>query len=309
MERPIPTSSGMAARPARVDPPGQRIKAITLMCIATAMFSGTDATAKYLGAHAGLPVIELVWLRYVTQFLIMLVALSPWGFVWVLRSAKPMHQMLRSVFLLGSTALNFLALRHLRLDQTVTIMFLTPLLVALLAGPFLGEWVGWRRLLAIMFGFLGMLVVVRPGFGGIHPAAMFSVGAMLCYASLILQTRWLSAFDRAEITLFYSMFAGVFGLAPFALAGWVWPGGGLVWLWFAIMGACAAVGHYLLNLAHRIAPASVLAPFVYTGLVSMSALGWLVFGDLPDQWTLLGGSIVIASGIYLVLRERKVKGL
>ena len=291
----------------RADPPGQRLKAMGLMCLATALFSGTDASAKYIIAHAGIPMTELVWLRYLSQFAVMLIAVSPWGFTWVFRSVKPAHQLLRSVFLLGSTLLNFLALRYLRLDQTVTIMFMTPLMVALLAGPFLGEWVGLRRLIAILVGFLGMLVVVRPGFGGIHWAAIFSIGAMLCYAGLILQTRWLSSYDRSEVTLFFSMFAGVVGMAPFALSDWTWPSEAQVWLLFAFMGAGAAAGHYLLILAHRFAPASVLAPFVYTGLITMSALGWLIFDDLPDHWTLGGGAIVIASGIYLVLRERKVK--
>ena len=132
--------------------------------------------------------------------------------------------------MVSTTACNFLALRHLRLDQTVSVAFLAPLIVALLAGPFLGEWVGWRRLVAIFVGFIGVLIVVHPGIGGLHPAFAFAFGGMLAYAFFMLLTRYLAAYDAPLVMLFYSILLGTFALAPFAIWQWVWPQTPFEWL-------------------------------------------------------------------------------
>ena len=161
-------------------------------------------------------------------------------------------------------------------DQTVTIFFLAPLLVALLAGPLLHEWVGWHRMMAILAGFLGVLLVMHPGFGTLHWAMLISLVATFGYALYNLSTRYLAAFDPPEVTQTYTPLAGL--------------------------------GHWLLILAHRHAPASALAPYIYLGLIWMSAAGFLVFGQVPTVWTLSGAGVVILSGLYLFARERKVLG-
>jgi drug/metabolite transporter (DMT)-like permease len=281
-----------------------RLKAIGLMILAVSLFSCLDATAKYLTSVVQLPVTQIVWLRFLGQFLLVVVALGGVNMPRLLATRKLKHQILRSLVLLASTAGNFLALRHLRLDQTVTIQFLVPLLVALLAGPILGEWVGWRRLIAILVGFIGILIVIRPGVVPLHPAVLFALGSMLSYACFILLTRYLTAYDRIDTTLFYSLIAGTFFAAPFALADWVWPAGAFVWMLLVSLGVWAGAGHYIFILAHRWAPASTIAPFIYVQLVSVTALGFLLLGDLPDLWTLVGSAVIIASGIYLLHRER-----
>ena len=129
-------------------------------------------------------------------------------------SSRPWLQIGRSLLLLGSTMLNFLALRYLQLDQTPSILFATPFLVAMLSGPLLGEWVGWRRWSAIIVGFAGVLVVARPGFGGIQWAALLSVAALVCYAFYIISTRMLSRTDSSETTLFYSNLVGAAIMCP-----------------------------------------------------------------------------------------------
>ena len=199
---------------------------------------------------------------------------------------------------------NFLALKHLRLDQTTTIGFLTPLTVAVLAGPLLGEWIGWRRAIAVLVGFGGILLAVRPGFTQVHPAVLFALCSMLCYAVFSIVTRYLAPFDRAEVTLFYSLFAGTVVVAPLALADWVWPESPFIWTLLLSMGLWGGLGHYLFILAHRHAPASVVAPFLYISLLTHSTAGFLVFGQVPDQWTLAGAGVVILSGLYLLHRER-----
>jgi drug/metabolite transporter (DMT)-like permease len=280
------------------------LRAIGLMSIAWALFACLDTTAKYLGSMTELPASQVIWTRFLGQFLAMVAVLGLLAVPSLLRTRKPAHQLVRSVLLLGSTAFNFLALRHLRLDQTTTIGFLTPLMVALLAGPFLGEWIGWRRSLAILVGFAGILVAIRPGVTTVHPAVLYSLAGMLSYAIFSIITRYLAPYDRAEVTLFYSLLAGSFLVAPFALAEWVWPASSLAWVLLLSMGAYGGLGHYLFILAHRHAPASTIAPFLYVTLITHSAAGFIVFGQVPDAWTLSGAFIVILSGLYLFQRER-----
>lgn len=274
------------------------------MCLALALFSILDTTAKYMATVADLPVTQVVWCRFVSQFLLIMMVAGVVSMPRLLTTRRLKHQLARSVLMLFSTVLNFLALRHLQLDQTQTVYFLAPFLVALLAGPLLGEWVGWRRMLAIIVGFSGILVVVRPGYAKLDPALLYAFGSMLCYAEFMLLTRYLATYDAPEVTLFYSLLAGTYVMAPFAIVDWVWPSEPKLWLLLASMGFWGGLGHYIFIIAYRHAPASTLAPFIYLGLLTHMAGGYLVFGQLPDQWTIAGASIVIASGVYLLHRER-----
>jgi drug/metabolite transporter (DMT)-like permease len=283
------------------------LAAIGLMCIAVSLFACLDATAKYLKAQTDLLLPQIVWMRFLGQLVVISCVVGIVNLPRLVRTQKPWHQALRSIFLLGSTAFNFGALAYLRLDQALSIQFLTPLLVALLAGPLLGEWVGWRRMIAICVGFLGILVAIRPGFASVHPAVLLAFGCMVSYALFSLSTRYLSAYDPPEVTLFLSLFAGGLLFTPLALLHWVWPANAFTWLLLGMLGVFGSAGHFLFILAYRSAPASTLSPFVYSQLVAATAIGYLVFGDLPDGWTIAGAAIIIASGIYLLHRERVVK--
>jgi len=249
-------------------------------------------------------VLEVVWARYTFGFLLALAWPNPINRPGLMRTTRPGLQIGRSALLLGSTALNFFALKFLQLDQALTIVFATPFLVAALAGPVLGEWVGPRRWAAIGVGFLGVLVVTRPGFNAIHPAAALSAGGALCYALYSLATRILARTDSTETTLFYTNLIGVIVMTPIVGLVWTTPDSLLIGLLMLAAGALASLGHYLLIFAHRLAPASVLSPFIYSQLAWTVALGFFVFGDVPNRWTLAGAGIVIASGLYLLHRER-----
>ncbi len=273
------------------------------MMLAVTTFACLDTTAKYLVTRAQLPLPQIVWMRFLGQMLMILLVMGLVSVPRLFTTRRLRLQLLRSGLLMASTVLNFLALRHLRLDQTMTIQFLSPMLVALVAGPLLGEWIGWRRLVAIMVGFAGIVVAIRPGFAEVPPGVVFAFGCMLTYASFMLITRYLSAYDPTDVTLAYSMVAGVVLAAPLAIAEWTWPADRYIWLLILSMGLWGALGHYIFIVAYRLAPASTIAPFIYTQLLSMTMFGYLVFGDLPDQWTLIGSAIVVASGIYLVHRE------
>jgi drug/metabolite transporter (DMT)-like permease len=298
-----------AAQPSRAATlaAADRLKAIGLMCLAVAFFSALDTSAKYLVTQAHLPVVQIVWSRFLGQFLIMLSMLSVLPVTAFLRTRKLKLELLRSFLMVSTTAGNFLALRHLRLDQTISVVFMAPLIVALLAGPFLGEWVGWRRMIAIFTGFIGVLIVVHPGIGDLHPAFLFAFASMLAYAFFMLLTRYLAAYDPPLVMLFYSVLLGGFALAPFAIWNWVWPQTLGQWLILGMLGVLGGTGHYLFIHAYRLAPASTVAPFIYMQLLTMVMFGLIVFGDVPDVWTLAGASVIVGSGIYLLNRDRRLR--
>jgi drug/metabolite transporter (DMT)-like permease len=279
----------------------QRLTGIALMCAAVATFSCLDATGKYLLRY--MDPLQIVWARYFGAFLLAFIFLNPMTRPRMMVTARPFLQIGRSALLLGSTALSFFALRYLQLDEALAILFSTPLLVALLCVPLLGEWVGWRRWTAISVGFLGVLIVARPGFSGLHPAALLTFAGAVCYALYVISTRVLARSDSSETTLFYSNLVGAVAMLPIVPFVWSAPQSALVVALMVLIGALGSGGHYLLIRGHRLAPASALAPFIYTQMIWTTALGFLIFGDVPHYWTIVGGSIVIVSGLYLLHRE------
>ncbi|MGE0847141.1 MAG: DMT family transporter [Flavobacteriaceae bacterium] len=295
------------AKPASGDDPAERLAGIGLMCLALLCFSCLDTTAKLLSRD--FHTFQIVFARYLGHLVVVAAIVSPARSSLLWRTRQPLLQFVRGLLLLGSTMCNFLALQYLQLAETMSIFFSTPLLVAALAGPLLGEWIGPRRWAAVLFGFAGILVVTRPGLGGMHPAALFSVGAALCYAFYAIVTRVLMSRGEGVLaTQFYGALIGTLCVLPLVPGHWQSPHDDLSMALMLAMGAFGAIGHGLLTLAHRIAPAPVLSPFIYTQIVWMVSLGFLVFHDVPNPWTLVGAAIVISSGLYLLFRERRVKG-
>ena len=280
-----------------------RLLAVLLMCAATVCFSGIDSSAKWLGMR--LPEAEVVWARYVGAAFFSLLVVRPLSRPQVFRARRPWLQLVRSALLLGSTYFNFLALTKLQLAETSTISFLSPLFVALLAGPWLGERVGGPRMAAIAVGFLGVVIATRPGTSAFQPIVFVAIAGVVCNAFYGLTTRMLAGRDSAETTLVWTSIAGVVAATPFLPWFWVTPQGPKVWAIMALMGASGAFGHWLMILAHQRAPASAMAPFGYTQLLWMIVIGWLVFGDAPPGATLIGSGIVIGCGVFLAWRERR----
>jgi drug/metabolite transporter (DMT)-like permease len=284
----------------------RRLRAIALMCGACACFAGLDASAKFLSGH--IDTLQVVWARYASAFALTFLVSNPLTRPGLVFTTRPGLQIGRSLLLLFSTLLNILALRYLQLDQTVSILFSTPFFVTLLSGFVLGEWAGWRRWTAIAIGFSGVLLIARPGFGGMHPAALLCVAGAICYSVYNISTRILARTDANETTLFYSNFVGSVAALPALPFVWTTPHEPIVIALMVLIGALGSVGHYLLIAAHRLASATVLAPFIYSQLIWAIAAGYLVFGQLPSEWTLIGAAIVIASGLYILYREHKLKG-
>ena len=281
----------------------EHLRGIVLMIGAYAMFSLLDASAKYLLPQLNPPTI--VFMRYVIGLLLALLWIASRREPQLFRSEHPGTHALRGVLLLASTACNFTALQYLQLAQTAAIMFSNPLWVCALSHLMLKERVGPRRWAAVIAGFGGILIIMRPGLKGFHPAMLLSLLAALTVALYQLTTRRVGAKDESETSLFYGTLWGAVFAFPAVIFSFELPSG---WQWplLAFAGFCGSFGHYLLIAAHRIAPASLLAPFSYTQIVWMTLLGFVLFGQIPDQMTLLGGVIVIASGLYVLHRERAV---
>lgn len=281
----------------------QRLTGIALMCAALICFSCLDAMVKWVNQSVD-PLVT-VWARYVSGVFLTALVINPWTQPGFLRTKRLHLQIIRSVLMLLTTLCNFVALRYLQLTETTSILFSTPLIVALLAGPMLGERIGLGRLLAIGTGLIGVLVVMRPGLGVMHPAALLALAGAVSYAFYGVITRMLAAHDSSSTTTFYSSFAGVVLMTPLLPWFWTTPPSALTWILLLMTGALGSFGHWLLVLAHARAPAAILSPFIYTQIVWMLALGYILFGDWPNPWTMVGAAIVIASGLYLLYRERR----
>lgn len=281
-----------------------RMLAIALMCVTMVCFTGQDTCAKWLSAS--LPIAQIVWARYVGASVVALIASRSLSQpAMMLRSKRPRLQLLRSVLLFCSTTTNVFAVRELQLSETATISFLTPVFVALLAGPVLGERVSAERMVAVALGFLGVVIATRPGAGAFQPIVLLAVAGVVCNSLYVLATRRLAGADMPQTTLAWTQVAGLVFLTP--MLPWVWkqPGSVGIWLVMAVMGVFGATSHGMLIVAHRYAPAPTLTPFTYTQLIWMIISGVVVFGQWPAPATLLGAALVVACGAYLAVRERK----
>ncbi len=285
------------------DSPGNRLIGIGLMSITFLCFALLDCGAKWLVQT--LPVLQAVWLRFLFHAVFSTAMMAPRFGSGALRTRRPKLQFLRAMFMPVMTGLNFWALQYLQLAETGAIQFSVPIIIALIAAPMLGERMDRARWAAIAVGFVGVLIIVRPGTQGFHPALILSIINAVLYALFNLMTRHLAAHDSPETTQFYSSVGATLAITPFALAYWQAPPGALQWTVLVLIGLAGGLGHYLLALAHRYAPASVLEPFLYQQIIWMVLLGYLVFGDVPDSAVVIGAVIVIASGGYLLYRERR----
>jgi drug/metabolite transporter (DMT)-like permease len=280
-----------------------RLTGIGLVSLTYLVFSLLDGSAKWLVSV--MPVIMVVWLRFATHVLVAGVVLFPLRGLGLVRTQHLRWHVVRALMFVIMTGINFWALQYLQLTVTSSIFFSVPLIIALISASFLGEKLDAGKWIAIVAGFAGVLVIVRPWGAEFHPAMLASVVNALMYAAFMMMTRRLAAYDSPETIQYLPAVGATIGLAPFAFAAWEWPSGWLEWTVACLMGVLGGLGHYLLALAHRYAPASVIAPFLYQQVIYMALFGYLVFGDVPSAWVWLGAAIVIASGLYLFSRERK----
>jgi len=275
------------------------------MCLAVLCFSLLDSTAKYLGDTIGMPLEQVLWLRFTFHMVFLICLYGHKKFLKGIKTNKPLLQFTRTMAMMITTAFNFLALNYLQLDQTITIFFLTPIFVAIIAGPILGERLTTTQMLAVLFGFLGVLIAFRPGFSDVHWAVIFSLLSTLAVSIYNVLTRLSSRHDSNLTNQIYTPLGGMVFLMPFAIYNWQQPESAFIWILLISLGLTGGLAHWCLITAHRYAPAPLLAPFIYTGIITMPLIGYLVFDDTPSPYTLVGALCVIASGLYIWKQEKE----
>ena len=280
----------------RVDRP---FKGILLLMSSTVFLASSDAMAKYLAKS--LPPIEIAWLRFAMFVFIMAVVLM--RHPRALKSFNPGVQTVRSLAMLTSSLFFITGLQYLPIAEASATAFIAPIFVTGLSIAFLGEKVGKRRWIATLVGLAGVLIIVRPGTAAFHPAAILPILSALGWACTLVLTRRISGRDSVVTTMSYAAIVCFMVLSAVVPLVWVTP----TWQQVAI-GACigiaATTGHWIVVLAFRYADASVLAPFTYSQLVWVTLLGFAMFGEVPDVWTIAGAAVIIASGLYTAHRER-----
>lgn len=284
-----------------------RMRGVLLFLTALLLFAGLDATAKYLSAFFAVPF--LVWARYMVHCVFMIVTTGPSVGRELVVTKRPWLLTFRALLLVGVTLLGQLALKTLPLAETTALVFVTPLLVALLAGPMLGEKVPPRAWAATVTGFIGVMLIARPGGAMVGMGIVYALGAALCYAIYQILTRKLANSEHPLRLLFTTALGGTVAMS-FALVTH-WDGNWPSWTQAALiasLGLYGGVGHFLLIRAFREAPVSTLSPLLYVQLIWATLLGWLVFAHLPDLPAIVGMLVIGASGLMLALAERRKTG-
>lgn len=284
-----------------MDRPQSVPRALVNMVGAAAAFAVLNAAVKSLRGE--IPTVQLVWVRTLGHLLFVMAAFAPRHGLRLFETRHPVFQLVRSCLLLLSTMFYFTALGFVGLATAATISFMTPCLIAVLAGPLLGERVSWRRWTAVAMGFVGVLVVARPGADVGNLASFLVLGSAACSALYDLLTRRLVASDPPETTVGYAAVVGTVLLGLVVPFAWTATRS---WGSFATMlslGLWGGLGHYFTARAYHSAPASVVAPFSYLQLVGAAITGYLVFGDVPGAGVLVGAGLIVASGLFLAYTE------
>jgi len=289
----------MAQSQARSDHP---LLGIGLMLSAMAMLPFLDVVAKHLG-NMGMPVLQIVWARMVFGAILTLPFAWRAGGARALIPTIPLYHLLRASFLMAATGFFFWALKYQSIADTLAVFFVQPLIVTMLSPWALGEHVGPRRWAAVAVGFIGTLIIIRPGFATINPGMLMGLGAGCSLAIYMIMTRRISGSAHAMVTTFHTSLAGALIATVLVPLDWTTPTAEQ-WALFPLLAIIAAVGHYLIVRAYDFAEASLLAPLAYTEIIMATILGWLFFNDFPDGWTFAGVGVLIASAIYISFRER-----
>lgn len=285
----------------------QTLVGIALMLGAMASLPLIDVLAKFLGQQ-GLPVVQIVWARLFFGAIVTLplaVRASGGSALW---PANPAYHLLRSSLLILATFTFFLSLKFLPIADALAVFFVQPLVVVVLSALVLGEHVGPRRWAAVVAGFVGTLIIIRPGFAAFNPGTLLALAAGCFLAVYFVLTRRISGQAKAMVTSFQTNLVGTLLLSALMPLVWTTPSPAQ-WQMMAGLGLIATFGHFLIVRAYDFAEASLLAPLAYTEMIMATLCGWLFFGDFPDQWTFVGVAILITSALYISWREGSGKSV
>ncbi len=281
---------------------GATVVGIGLVLMAIFLFTCLNGSVKWLTlSHDPLMV---AWARQLGALVFMLVAFMPKHGLRLLRPRMPSAQVARGMYLLGSNVLYFFGLSYMDMASGAAIQLTGPLMVTALSAPLLGEKVGWRRWLAVTIGFIGALIIIRPGVD-MRWAALFFLASAFCSTFYQITTRHLAGYDNAATAATIAAVVGAAALTPVVPFVWDAPEDWLTIGLFLALGVFAGLGHFLFTSAYRYAGASTLAPFSYAHLLGAAIVGFILFGDFPDLWTWVGAAIIVGAGLYVAHRERR----
>tara|TARA_A100000164_G_scaffold363375_1_gene380317 strand:+ start:206 stop:1048 length:843 start_codon:yes stop_codon:yes gene_type:complete len=280
------------------------MRAIILNASAWMIVPFMDAIAKYLSSS--MDVLQITWSRYfftVILALFIMLLFDRKSLVW---SKKPLLQLIRGLIFVFSTYLFFYAISEISLPKALTLAFVAPICVTAMSPFFLNEKVGLRRWTAVSLGFIGTLIVIRPGFIEINLSTLAALGNGICYGFYLIITRKLSNFDNSLLTLLFAGTVGTIVMSFFMPSVWINPSNSQ-WVMMALIGFIAALAHFLIIYSLNLADASKLAPLGYTEIITNIILSYYIFNELPDNWTYLGLFIIVLSGLYISRREIAIR--
>jgi drug/metabolite transporter (DMT)-like permease len=279
------------------------LRGLLIMALAFFMFAASDAQVKLLSST--LHPVQIAWTRQLGLLSAVIVLLMLNGPA-ILKTARPFLQLLRGSLAVLSATSYVIAISFVPLADAVAVSFVAPFMVTVMGAVFLGEKVGVRRWVAVSIGFAATLIIIRPGLGVVHPAMLLVLVAASTFAARQVLSRVLSASDKTATTIAYTGLASVALLTlplPFV---WRTPDTWAENLLLLGTAACAGIGELMVIRALEIAQAVAVAPVHYSLILWSTFYGWLIFGQLPDQWTLTGAAIIVATGFYILNRERKL---
>lgn len=276
---------------------------IFFMCAATTLFPIMNGIVQVLSRDY--PSEQIIWARTAGHLAIVLMLVVPRYGLGVLATRRPGPQISRSLLLLGSTTLFFFAVKDVPLAKAASISFMTPFFVTLLAVPMLGEKIDPKRLAAVIVGFLGVLVVIRPGSEMFQPASVLIVGSAFCYAVYQVFTRKVAGTDRPETSVMYSALIGTLVMTCVVPFVWVTPTNLPDIALHLALGCLGAGGHWCVAKAMTYGQANVISPFQYWQMIGSVIVGYIISGLFPDGMTWLGAGIIIAAGITIAITETR----
>ena len=278
---------------------------ILLMIITTIVFASQDGLSKYLATEYNVYMVVMIRYWFFAAFVISMSSRRTGGIKRVAKTKSPILQIFRSLILVAEMCITILAFTLLGLAETHAIFASYPLIIAMLSGPILGEYVGWRRWLAICVGFIGILIILNPGNGIFSPYALVPLAGAILFALYGLLTRYVGQYDDSSTSFYWTGVVGSIAMTVIGLNFWD-PVSRSDWSVMLLLSASGVVGHYLLIKCYEVAEASAIQPFAYLQLIWASMIGIIIFGEQITTNVLIGACIIVGAGLFTLWRERKV---
>ena len=278
---------------------------ILLMIITTIVFASQDGLSKYLATEYNVYMVVMIRYWFFAAFVISMSSRRTGGIKRIAKTKSPILQIFRSVILVAEMCITILAFTLLGLAETHAIFASYPLIIAMLSGLILGEYVGWRRWLAISVGFIGILIILNPGNGIFSPYALVPLAGAILFALYGLLTRYVGQYDNSSTSFFWTGVVGSIAMTVVGLNFWD-PVSKSDWSIMLLLSASGVVGHYLLIKCYEVAEASAVQPFAYLQLIWASMIGIIIFGEQITTNVLIGACIIVGAGLFTLWRERKV---